>query len=61
MTTKELQNLKSKMPKGYRQEIREKTGMSKTMIDYVFIGIRNNQAVILHDLHYARTKKSSAL
>lgn len=47
MTTKELQTLKSKMPKGYRQKIIEKTGLSKTMVDYVFMGIRNNQAVIL--------------
>jgi len=47
MTTKELQTLKSKMPKGYRQKIREKTGLSVTMVDYVFMGIRQNQSVII--------------
>ena len=47
MTTKELQTLKNKMPKGYRQKIHEKTGLSITMIDYVFMGIRRNQAVIV--------------
>jgi hypothetical protein len=47
MTTKELQKLKNKMPKGYRQRIQERTGLSIAMIDYVFAGTRTNQSVIL--------------
>jgi hypothetical protein len=47
MTTKELQILRSKMPKGYRQRIQEKTGLSLAMIDYVFMGLRTNQSVLV--------------
>lgn len=46
MTLKELQTLKSKLPRGYRRRIHEKTGLSFGMIDYVFRGERTSDSVV---------------
>jgi len=46
MNKEELKVLKDKLPRGYRDEIAEKTGFHISYVDHVFSGRRENQLII---------------
>ena len=46
MNTKQLQEIKKSLPKGYRLILREKTGYSSSHIDHVIAGRRINESIV---------------